>query len=128
MGVEPRPVTPREEEAEAAPGVEELHRTTAAQWLKQSLRRDGGVRWIVNVEFNGVLISLVVLCVAFGITHPEFFAWQQVRDMLQTLAVPYGLLAMGAAFLITMRQLDLSVGSNVALSIVLMALLMNAGV
>ena len=53
---------------------------------------------------------------------------QQLRDMLQTLAVPYGLLAMGAGFLIMMGQLDLSVGSNVALTMVLMALLMNAGV
>jgi ribose transport system permease protein len=128
MGVEPQAATPREEGVDAPPAAEELRATTAARWLAQSRRRDGGMRRLIDAEFNGVLISLVVLCVVFGISHPEFFALQQLRDMLQTLAVPYGMLAMGAAFLIMMGQLDLSVGSNVALTMVLMALLMNAGV
>ena len=70
------------------------------------LGSEGVVRWLIEAESNSVLIALIAVLAVFGIAHPAFFDWQSLRDVLQS-AVPYGLLAMGASFLIMMGQLDL---------------------
>jgi ribose transport system permease protein len=101
----------------------------AALRLAPPVRRlgsEGVVRWLIEAESNSVLIALIVVLAVFGIAHPAFFDWQSLRDVLQS-AVPYGLLAMGASFLIMMGQLDLSVGAIVGLTIVVTSLVMNAG-
>ena len=58
--------------------------------------------------------------------HPGFFQAGQIKDMLQS-SVYVGVMAAGMAFLISMREIDLSVGSNFGLTLIASALLMKHG-
>jgi ribose transport system permease protein len=60
------------------------------------------------------------------VLHPSFFSWGQIKDMLQS-SVYVGILAAGMAFLISMREIDLSVGSSFGLTLIASALLMKHG-
>jgi ribose transport system permease protein len=83
-------------------------------------------RALVEAESATVLGATVALAVVIGVLHPDFLAWTQIRDVLAQ-SVYVGLLAGGMAFLISMRELDLSVGSVFGLSLVVAALLMRDG-
>ena len=87
--------------------------------------RAGGGR-VLEFESGSVLAATVVLAVAIGILHPEFFAWSQIKDVLSQ-SVYVGILAAGMAFLISMREIDLSAGSVFGLSLIAAALLMRGG-
>jgi ribose transport system permease protein len=78
------------------------------------------------IESTSVLIATVALIVAIGIAHPDFLAWGQLKEIVQN-ATYVGVIAAGMAFLISMREIDLSVGSMFGLSIVCSALLMQHG-
>jgi ribose transport system permease protein len=73
-----------------------------------------------------VLIATVAIAVVIGVLHPAFFSWGQVKDMLQR-SVYVGVLSTGMAFLISMREIDLSVGSSFGLTLIASALLMKHG-
>ncbi len=87
--------------------------------------RSAGAR-IAEVESGSVLVATIVLAVAIGILHPEFFAWDQIKDVLAQ-SVYVGILAAGMAFLLSMREIDLSVGSMFGLTLIVSALLMRGG-
>jgi ribose transport system permease protein len=89
-----------------------------------TLRGAGGR--LLEFESNSVLVATVVLAVAIGILHPEFFTWSQIKDVLSQ-SVYVGILAAGMAFLISMREIDLSVGSVFGLTLIVSALLMRGG-
>lgn len=109
------------------PGVAPLESETATK--APAVRRDGDSLWRRALEFesNSVLVALVVLIVIIGAIHPDFFSRSALLDILQQSSY-IGIMAAGMAFLIAMREIDLSVGSMFGLSIVLSALLMRAGV
>jgi len=73
-----------------------------------------------------VLVATVALAVVIGVLHPEFFAWDQIKDVLAQ-SVYVGILAAGMAFLLAMRELDLSVGSVFGLTLIASGLLMRGG-
>jgi ribose transport system permease protein len=81
---------------------------------------------IVDFESNSVLVATIVLALVIGLIHPEFFHWAQIKDVLQQ-SVYVGVLAAGMAFLISMREIDLSVGSMFGLTLIIAALLMKHG-
>jgi ribose transport system permease protein len=81
---------------------------------------------IAGFESNSVLIATVAIAVVIGVLHPAFFSWGQIKDMLQQ-SVYVGVLAMGMAFLISMREIDLSVGSIFGLTLISSALLIKHG-
>jgi ribose transport system permease protein len=85
-----------------------------------------GVGRIVEFESNSVLVATVLLVVVIGVLHPDFFTWSQFRDVLQQ-SVFVGILAMGMSFLISMREIDLSVGSVFGLTLIISALFMSHG-
>src|SRR5512132_3869074 len=87
--------------------------------------RAGGSR-VLEFESNSVLVATILLAVAIGILHPEFFAWSQIKDVLSQ-SVYVGILAAGMAFLISMREIDLSAGSVFGLTLIISALLMRGG-
>jgi ribose transport system permease protein len=87
--------------------------------------RDLGRRALA-VESNSVLIATIALILFIGICHPDFLTWDQLKEVVQN-AVYVGIIAAGMAFLISMREIDLSVGSIFGLSIVCSALLMQHG-
>lgn len=66
-------------------------------------------------DYLGMLGALAVLLIAFGVTAPTFFS----RDTFQTIAnqSPHAVaLAVGMTFVLIVREIDLSVGSVLALS------------
>jgi ribose transport system permease protein len=87
--------------------------------------RSAGAR-IAEVESGSVLVATIVLALAIGVLHPEFFAWDQIKDVLAQ-SVYVGILAAGMAFLLSMREIDLSVGSMFGLTLIVSALLMRGG-
>src|SRR4051812_47988565 len=91
--------------------------------VPQRPRRGGRV---LEFESNSVLVATVALAIGIGVLHPEFFAWSQIKDVLAQ-SVYVGILAAGMAFLISMREIDLSVGSVFGLSLIASALLMRGG-
>ena len=113
-GGAPEPDGPREEPAAGrGPG------------LSLDTMRSGGSR-VLEFESNSVLVATILLAVAIGILHPEFFAWSQIKDVLSQ-SVYVGILAAGMAFLISMREIDLSAGSVFGLTLIVSALLMRGG-
>jgi ribose transport system permease protein len=89
-----------------------------------ALRAAGGRA--AEFESNSVLAATVLLALGIGVLHPEFFTWSQIKDVLAQ-SVYVGILAAGMAFLISMRELDLSVGSMFGLTLIVSALLMRDG-
>src|SRR3954464_13477567 len=83
-------------------------------------------RRLLEVESNSVLIATVALIGVIGIAHPDFLAWGQLKEVVQNAAY-VGIIAAGMAFLISMREIDLSVGSMFGLALVSSALLMQHG-
>src|ERR1700755_2969501 len=98
---------------------------TGGPRLSLDTLRAGGGR-VLEFESNSVLVATIVLAVAIGVLHPEFFAWSQIKDVLAQ-SVYVGILAAGMAFLISMREIVLSVGSVFGLSLIASALLMRGG-
>jgi ribose transport system permease protein len=73
-----------------------------------------------------VLAATIVLTVGIGVFHHDFLDLDNLLSILQE-SVYIGILAAGMSFLLAMRELDLSVGSNFGLSLVVAALLMQHG-
>jgi ribose transport system permease protein len=105
------------------PGVRD-----AEQQQQRSSRPDwGGVgRRMLEVESNSVLIATVALILFIGILHPNFLAWGQLKEVVQNAAY-VGIIAGGMAFLISMREIDLSVGSMFGLTLIVSALFCQHG-
>src|SRR5207244_27630 len=73
-----------------------------------------------------VLIATLVLVIVIGALKPRFLSFANLHDVLQQ-SVYVATLAAGLAFLIGMREIDLSVGSVFALTLIIGALLMKTG-
>ncbi|MGY1824101.1 ABC transporter permease [Geodermatophilus sp. SYSU D00079] len=91
----------------------------------RSLRRAG--RAVLSQEYLGVLIATVVLILAIGAFYPRFLQFDQLMSILNQ-ATYIGILACGMAFLLAMRELDLSVGSIYALTALACAMFVQSGV
>jgi ribose transport system permease protein len=89
-----------------------------------SMRRAG--RAVLSQEYLGVLIATVVLILAIGAFYPRFLQFDQLMAILNQ-ATYIGILACGMAFLLAMRELDLSVGSVYALTALACAMLVQSG-
>src|SRR5579859_902043 len=85
------------------------------------------VRMVASQDYIGLLVATVVLVLGIGVVHPNFLDPKQLLDILSQ-ATYVAILACGMAFLLSMRELDLSVGSIYALTVMCSALLMQAGV
>src|SRR3954447_23420299 len=86
----------------------------------------GIARRVLEVESNSVLVATIALIAVIGIAHPDFLAWGQLKEVVQNAAY-IGIIAAGMAFLISMREIDLSVGSMFGLTLISAALLMQHG-
>ncbi|HEY7196978.1 MAG TPA: ABC transporter permease [Gaiellaceae bacterium] len=87
--------------------------------------KDMGQR-VVSAESASVLLATIVLVVVIGLFHPGFFDRDNLLSILQQ-SVYVGILAAGMSFLLAMREIDLSVGSNFGVSLIIAALLMKHG-
>lgn len=82
---------------------------------------------VASQDYIGVLVVTVILVLIIGVVHPRFLAFGQLTDVLNQ-ATSVAILACGIAFLLAMRELDLSVGSVYGLTAICAALLMHTGV
>lgn len=82
---------------------------------------------IISQDYIGVLVAMVVLVLVIGVMHPDFLAPGQLLDILNQAAF-VAVLACGMAFLLAMRELDLSVGSTYGLTCLCSALLIHSGI
>lgn len=74
----------------------------------------------------GLLFVLVVLSLGFGLINSSFLTGENLRNVVQAVAV-VGIMAIGEAFVLMAGEIDLSVGSVLGLSGVCSAYLMAHG-
>jgi ribose transport system permease protein len=84
------------------------------------------VRRLTDLESGSVIVATILLVVVVGIFHPGFFAIAQLTQVVQQASF-IALLAVGMAFLLAMREIDLSVGSMFGLTLIIGALLIRDG-
>jgi ribose transport system permease protein len=82
------------------------------------------MRHAFAVREAGVLVALVVLCVALSLASPYFFTLRNVFNVLQGMST-IGIIAVGTTMVLIAGGLDLSVGSVLAVGAVLTARLMT---
>jgi ribose transport system permease protein len=78
-------------------------------------------RTLLGQDYLGVLAATIALVLLIGAFYPRFFQFDQLMSIVQSSAY-IGILACGMAFLLAMRELDLSVGSSYALTALACAL------
>lgn len=74
----------------------------------------------------GPLLGLLILCAALSLASPHFLTVDNLLNVLRQSAIN-AILALGQLVVIVTAGIDLSIGSIVGLTIVLLALLMKAG-
>lgn len=74
----------------------------------------------------GPLLGLLILCVALSLASPYFLTVDNLLNVLRQSAIN-AILALGQLVVIITAGIDLSIGSIVGLTIVLLALMMKAG-
>ena len=72
----------------------------------------------------GILIALVVLCLDLQLAQPVFFTSSNLLNVLQQISTNF-VIAIGMTFVIISGGIDLSVGSNIAVTGLLMAIMMK---
>jgi ribose transport system permease protein len=83
-----------------------------------------GVAWQERVSDYMPLISLVVLCFVFSMTTDTFLTVRNLLNVIDQLTV-LGIMALGMTAVIVIGGIDLSVGSVLALSMMVMGALAN---
>ncbi len=66
-------------------------------------------------EDTGLIIVFLVMILAIGIPHPEFFSFGSVKTILRESAL-VGIIAFGMVYLVAMVEIDLSVGGIFAVA------------
>jgi ribose transport system permease protein len=74
----------------------------------------------------GLLGILIVLLLLIGLPHPEFFELGSIKTLLRQCAF-VGIMGFGMVYLVSMTEIDLSVGGIYAVSAMSAALLIKAG-
>lgn len=78
-------------------------------------------------EEAGLLLALAILVLIVGMPHPELFGIGSVKILLRDAAF-VGLMAFGMVYLISMIEIDLSIGGMYAVSATSAALMIQAGI
>lgn len=84
-------------------------------------------RQVLGGQASSVIVATVVLALVVGAFRPEFLAVNQLVNTLQA-SIFIALIAGGMAYLVAMREIDLSVGSIFGLSGIAIAMLIRAGI
>lgn len=85
------------------------------------------LRRLARAPSVSVVGATLVLVFAIGALHPTYLQSDQLLDTLQA-SVYVGLIAGGMAYLVSMREIDLSVGSMFGLCLISVAMLIQSGV
>lgn len=92
------------------------------------LRGTAGNAWsrLRGRDEFGVLVTLAALMAVIGVFRPRFLDPESLINV-GTQASFFGIMALGMVFVMSMRDIDLSVGSTYGLALTVSALLMQAG-
>ena len=66
-------------------------------------------------QYGGIFLSLVVLCVIFSVVNPRFMSVANFMNVLQQVAV-IAIAAFGMTWVILLGEIDLSIGSIIAVA------------
>ena len=66
-------------------------------------------------QYGGILVSLVVLCIIFSVMNPRFMTVANFMNVLQQIAV-IAIAAFGMTWVILLGEIDLSIGSIIAVA------------
>lgn len=66
-------------------------------------------------QYGGILLSLVVLCVIFSVVNPRFMSVANFLNVLQQVSV-IAIAAFGMTWVILLGEIDLSIGSIIAVA------------
>jgi ribose transport system permease protein len=66
-------------------------------------------------QYGGILLALIVLAIAFSVMNPRFLSVNNVMNILQQVAV-VAVAAYGMTYVILLGEIDLSVGSIIAVA------------
>jgi len=86
-------------------------------------RRPPRLHWRWS-EDTGLVIVFLLMILAIGIPHPEFFSFGSIKTILRQSAL-VGIIAFGMVYLVAMVEIDLSVGGIYAIAGSLPASLMK---
>lgn len=75
----------------------------------------------------GILIAFVLLCAIMGVSAPNFFKVDNFLNVFQQVSINF-VVALGMSYVIISGGIDLSIGSNMAVVGLLMAMMMKAGI
>jgi ribose transport system permease protein len=89
----------------------------------------GLIRSIIGMQEVGVLVAFIQICVFLSINPHSAAAFHTSTNLLQVArqASYYGIMAVGMVFVISMGDIDLSVGSIVTLTNVVAAVVLRSG-
>ena len=90
-------------------------------------KRMSPLKKAASVNEFGILIALIVLCVVLGLANPVFFTFGNAMNVLRQITL-VAIMAVGEAFIIITGGIDLSVGSTMTLSGIMMAFFVASGV
>ena len=92
-------------------------------WKKRQ-REKGAKKLSSSNNVLGIVIALVALCLDLAIASPVFLTASNFLNVFQQISINF-VVAVGMTFVIISGGIDLSVGSNIALSGLLMGILMK---
>jgi ribose transport system permease protein len=82
---------------------------------------------LASLDEGGLLLAAIALALLIGIPHPRFFDPRSIVTLIRQTAFS-GIIAFGMVFLISMIEIDLSIGSLYCWVAAIAALLINEGV
>src|SRR5438132_1452629 len=84
-------------------------------------------RWLRSLQELGVLFALILICVLLAIAKPQTFPTASNLLQVARQSSYIGIMAVGMVFVITMGDIDLSVGAIFTLTGVTTAMGLRAG-
>lgn len=97
----------------------------AAIYLYKTRYRAGKERKIASSNnILGILLALIILCLNLAIASNVFLTTSNLLNVLQQVSINF-VIAIGMTFVIISGGIDLSVGSNIALTGLLLAIMMK---
>ncbi len=90
--------------------VQNVQKNLADAEVRQSFLKSPVVR-----QYGGIIISLLVLCIVFTVMSPRFLAFNNFMNIMQQVAV-VAVAAYGMTYVILLGEIDLSIGSIIAVA------------
>lgn len=85
------------------------------------------LRKLLTMRTSGLIWTLIIMCVIAAVISPAFLNPFNVINVLRQIAL-FGIVSAGMTFVILTAGIDLSIGSIVAVTAVVSALLLQAGI